>query len=78
MPDGRNGPPIRTEVAAFLNGLEGCRSLLTVPLIKGKDIVGVLNIESPLGNLLGGNQDHAMEAAKTIQPLCTILAHVIS
>jgi hypothetical protein len=67
---------VRGEVTKFFDGLD-CLSVLSIPLVKGSETVGVLNVESSATDLIGRGRHGYLEAATVVSPLCTILAHVV-
>ena len=67
---------VRTRVNAFFRALK-CKSVLSLRLVAGSAVVGVLNIESSQPNM-AGMDDNAVEDVLTIvQPFAAILAYVV-
>ncbi len=67
---------VRTRVAAFFRALR-CRSVLSLRLVVGSAVVGVLNIESSHPNMMGQGDDVVEDVLTIIKPFAAILAYVV-
>ena len=66
----------RTRISAFFRALT-CQSVLSLRLVVGGAVVGVLNIESSLPNMLGMEDDAVEDLLTTVKPFAAILAYVV-
>ena len=66
----------RLRVAAFFRALR-CRSVLSLRLVVGSAVVGVLNIESSQTNMVGQGDEAVEDILTIVKPFAAILAYVV-
>ncbi len=59
----------RTRISAFFRALR-CRSVLSLRLVVGSAVVGVLNIESSQPNMIGEGDDAVEDVLTTVKTVC--------
>ncbi len=67
---------IRLKVSVFFRAL-GCRSVLSLRLVAGSAVVGVLNIESSQPNMIDEGDEVIEEVLTTVKPFAAILAYIV-
>ena len=67
----------RTRVNAFFRALT-CQSVLSLRLVVGSAVVGVLNIESSVPNMVGQGEAEVEAVLTIVKPFAAIVAYVVA